>query len=43
MMGDVDAIIADTAEMIALNGLDLDTVRDVLVSDMFGGKVPARA
>ena len=42
MMGDVDAIIADTAEMIALNGLDLDTVRDVLVSDMFGGKVPAR-
>ncbi len=42
MMGDVDAIIADTSEMIALNGLDLDTVRDVLVSDMFGGKVPAR-
>lgn len=43
MMGDVDAIIADTADMIAMHGLDLDTVRDVLVSDMFGGKPPVRA
>jgi hypothetical protein len=42
MMGDLDAIIADTAEMIAVHGLDFDTVRDVLVSDMFGGRVPAR-
>ena len=42
-MGDVDAILADTADMIAVHGLDLETVRDVIVQDMFGGKVPARA
>jgi heterodisulfide reductase subunit D len=43
LMGDVDAILADTADMIAVHGMDLETVRDVIVQDMFGGKVPARA
>ena len=42
MMGDVDAILADTADMIAMHGMDLEMVRDVIVSDMFGGKAPVR-
>ncbi len=35
MMSDIDQIIADTSDMIAANGLDLDTVRDELAADMF--------
>ncbi|MFL5282207.1 MAG: (Fe-S)-binding protein [Rhodopila sp.] len=34
MMRDVDAIIADTADLIAIHGLDLETVRDVVAKDM---------
>ena len=34
LIGDIDAIIADTADLIAAHGLDLDTVRDVLAQDM---------
>lgn len=34
LMTDVDTIIADTADMIALHGLDLDTVREVLLSEV---------
>jgi len=37
MMGDIDQIIADTSDMIASNGLDLDTVRDEIAADMFKG------
>jgi Fe-S oxidoreductase len=37
LMGDIDAIIADTADLIALHRLDLETVRDVLAQDMYGG------
>ena len=42
LMGDVDAIVADSADLIAEHGLDLDEVRDVIVTEVFGGKVPAR-
>jgi Fe-S oxidoreductase len=45
LIGDIDAIIADTADLIAAHRLDLDTVRDVLAQDLYGGgaSVPARA
>jgi len=33
-MGDVDAIIADCADLIAAHGLDLETVRDVVAKDI---------
>jgi hypothetical protein len=36
-----DAVIADSADMIARYGLDLETVRDVVAQDLFGGRVPA--
>jgi Fe-S oxidoreductase len=39
LIGDVDAIIADTAPLIATHGLDLDTVRDALIFE-FGAKSP---
>lgn len=35
MLGDIDQIIADTSDMIAANGLDLDMVRDEIAADMF--------
>jgi heterodisulfide reductase subunit D len=34
MMRDIDAIVADTADLIAIHGLDLETVRDVVAKDM---------
>ena len=34
MMRDIDAIVADTADLIATHGLDLETVRDVVARDM---------
>jgi Fe-S oxidoreductase len=37
MIGDVDAIVTDTADLIATHRLDLDTVRDVLAQDIYGG------
>jgi heterodisulfide reductase subunit D len=36
MMGDIDAIIADSADLIAAHGLDLETVRDVVANDLMG-------
>ena len=36
LIGDIDAMIADSADLIAAHGLDLDTVRDVLAQDMLG-------
>ena len=36
LIGDIDTIIADAADLIAAHRLDLDTVRDVLAQDMFG-------
>lgn len=41
LMADVDAVVADSADMIALHGLDLETVRDVLVSEVFAGRTAA--
>jgi Fe-S oxidoreductase len=38
LMGDIDAILADSAEMIAANGMDIETVREVVAADMFGGR-----
>lgn len=35
MMGNIDAVISDCAEMIDAYGLDLDTLREVLAQDMF--------
>ncbi len=43
MMADVDAILADTADLIAVHGMDMEMVRDVIVADMFGGHDPRRA
>jgi Fe-S oxidoreductase len=37
LIGDIDTIIADSADLIAAHRLDLDTVRDVLAQDMLGG------
>ncbi len=37
LMGDVDAVLADTADAIAEYGMDIETVRAVVASDMFGG------
>lgn len=34
LMGDIDAIVADTADLIAANGLDVETVRDIVAKDM---------
>jgi hypothetical protein len=43
MMADIDAVVADTADLIEANGLDLEAVRDVVAKDIFGGKLsPAR-
>lgn len=41
LMKDVDAVIADTADLIAAHRLDLDTVREVVALDMFSGS-PAK-
>ena len=38
LLGDIDAIIAETSGQIAAHGLDLDEVRDALAQDMFGAK-----
>ena len=45
LIGDIDAIIADTADLIAVHRLDLETVRDVLAQDIYGGgaSMPRRA
>lgn len=40
MLGDIDAIVADTADLIAAYRLDLDTVRDVVAKDVLDS-VPA--
>jgi hypothetical protein len=42
LMGDVDAVVADSADMIAQHGLDLEQVRDVIATEVFGGKLPAK-
>ena len=44
LMGDIDTIIADSADLIEAHRLDLDTVRDVLAQDIYGGgaSVPVR-
>ena len=42
-LGDVDAVLADAADLIAANGLDLDTVRDVVANDLFNRPLPARS
>ncbi|MGH7031996.1 MAG: heterodisulfide reductase-related iron-sulfur binding cluster [Stellaceae bacterium] len=36
LIGDIDAIVADSTDLIAAHRLDLDTVRDVLAEDMLG-------
>jgi Fe-S oxidoreductase len=36
VMQDADAILADSAGMMALNGLDLEEARDVILRDMLG-------
>jgi heterodisulfide reductase subunit D len=40
LIADVDAILADTADMIAAHRMDIAMVRQVVVADMFGGKAP---
>jgi heterodisulfide reductase subunit D len=36
LIGDIDAVIADCADLIAAHRLDLDAVRDALAQDMLG-------
>jgi heterodisulfide reductase subunit D len=36
LIGDIDTIVADSAELIAAHRLDLETVRDVLAQELFG-------
>ena len=36
LMGDIDSIVADSADLISAYRLDLDTVRDVLAQEMLG-------
>jgi acetylglutamate kinase len=45
LLSDIDTIIADSADLITAHRLDLDTVRDVLAQDIYGGgaSVPSRA
>ncbi len=38
MLADIDAIIAESADLIALHGMDLDEVRSAIAYDMFGGR-----
>ena len=38
LIGDIDAIIAETSPLIAAHGLDLDTVRDALLFEFFSGR-----
>ena len=38
LMGDIDAILADSADMIAVHGMDIEMVREVVATDMFGGR-----
>ena len=42
LLGDIDAIIAQSADFIAMHGMDLDEVRDAIAQDMFGAKPKAR-
>ena len=42
LMGDIDAVVAETAEQAALHGLDLEDVRDAVAQDMFGEKPKPR-
>jgi heterodisulfide reductase subunit D len=37
LIGDIDTIVADSADLIAAHRLDLDAVRDVLAQEMTGG------
>jgi heterodisulfide reductase subunit D len=39
LIGDIDAIIAETSPLIAAHGLDLDTVRDALLFEFSPGRV----
>ena len=41
LMTDIDAIIANSADLIAVHGLDIDTVREVLAQELYGGKARA--
>jgi hypothetical protein len=42
-IGDVDAIIADSAGLIERHGMDLDEVREAILYDMFGGRIAQAA
>lgn len=42
-IGNVDAIIADAADLIERHGMDLDEVREAIVYDMFGGRAAQAA
>ena len=42
-LGSVDAIIADTADLVAQHGLDVADVREALLYDMFGGRAQSSA
>ena len=43
LLGDIDAVIAESADYIAMHGMDLDEVRDAVAQDMFGAKPKPRA
>jgi Fe-S oxidoreductase len=42
LMNDIDAVVADSADLIAAHGLDLEKVRETIASEMFGAKPQQR-
>lgn len=42
-LGDIDTIIADSAELIERHNMDLDEVREAVAYDMFGGRAAQAA
>jgi heterodisulfide reductase subunit D len=36
LIGDINSVIADSADLTAIHRLDLDSVRDVLAQEMLG-------
>jgi len=43
LMNDIDAVVSDSADLIAAHGLDLEKVRDTVAAEMFGAKPAQRA
>jgi hypothetical protein len=38
LLNDIDAVVADSADLVAAHGLDLEQVRETVAIEMFGAK-----